>query len=79
MALRRSTDAQSPNGAPEGAHFSWLFRADFVQPTAMLEGIKGLSRHKRFPPTRGGKASSFVGEARISAARGARPFIPRSP
>jgi hypothetical protein len=37
----------------------------------MLEGIKGLSRHKRLPPTHGGRASQTITQARVSAVCGA--------
>ena len=52
MALRRSAhSAQLDSERLRRTFFSELFRADCIQPTAMLEGLKGLSRHKRLPPT----------------------------
>ena len=78
MALMRSAQAREFKRSAFGAHFLvCLLRADINQPTAMLEGIKGLSRHKRVPYHARRASVAFKIRGRVSAARRPLPFIPR--
>ena len=69
--------AQSPTGAPKGALFHVLFRADLIQPPAMLKSVKGLSRHKREPSHARREIVAPDPAGHASAARRPLPFIPR--
>ena len=60
------------------AHFFLLFLSrPTIQPSAMLAAIKGLSRHKRFPPHARRESVGIAHKGHVSAARGSPPFIPR--
>jgi hypothetical protein len=65
-------------GAPS-AHFLPLRSVSprHNEPIAMLEAIKGLSRHKRPPPRTRREIDRHAEQARVSAGRGSPPFIPR--
>ena len=40
-----------------------MLSPDTIKPSAMLATIKGLSRHKRLPPTSGGRATATTTKA----------------
>ena len=68
----RSAQARESKRSAFGAHFPVsLCPARPDQPTAMLTAIKGLSRHKRVPPTYGEISQRLSTLPRVSAVRGA--------
>jgi hypothetical protein len=73
--LSGNQQRKSPFGAPKGALFRVAFGfARHMKPTAMLAAIKGLSRHKRFPPHAAGECRGSSPKVRQRRARFPRLF-----